>query len=369
MTQELAAQDREFERKLQPIDDQLGLLDYHRREQTRELDELKTQKIFIGCDLATSRRLSQIARDDQSMYAILDEYQRQIHNRDFKTEKKEFQKELLHYRKKLDQGTDLVMWFSHFDDWADKYEIPQHYRWVKVSADLLNEVQKSQLLQHNHAVATAERIVDYTGLKKWLYSLYDSKKMIMKKEYALTSWKQPPRTTLEEAFQGFRGLVTQYCHEIRFALDYGVDQHQIVKPAEGRLFTQFLNALGNDMERRRIHELFIDIGGAKRLRILGEICKRVDAALRPGLGINDFVRSQSSVHIIEQDQVLAMQGAQEKKWCDHHNWCLHTTDECRVLKGAKRPKNNAVMLVGSTHMRRHARRHEKQMDRRSLRAS
>ena len=72
-----------------------------------------------------------------------------------------------------------------------------------------------------------------------------------------------------------------YCHEIRFALDYGEDLNQIVKPPEGELFSLFINELRSHEERQRVWQLYQDVGGPKRLDILDPICRRVDAALRP----------------------------------------------------------------------------------------
>ena len=57
-------------------------------------------------------------------------------------------------------------------------------------------------------------------------------------------------------------IVYRYCHEIRFALDFGVKLGQVVKPPEGDLFSHFLNHLGNDIERQRVWQLFQDVGGS-----------------------------------------------------------------------------------------------------------
>ena len=42
---------------------------------------------------------------------------------------------------------------------------------------------------------------------------------------------------------------------------------------------------------QQVCQLFQDVGGSKRLAILDLICLRIEAILRPGLGVNSFVRS------------------------------------------------------------------------------
>ena len=40
-------------------------------------------------------------------------------------------------------------------------------------------------------------------------------------------WSRPTAATLHKSYISFSGLVSAYCHEIRFALDYGEDLNQI----------------------------------------------------------------------------------------------------------------------------------------------
>ena len=84
-------------------------------------------------------------------------------------------------------------------------------------------------------------------------------------------------------------------------MDYGENLNQIVKPPEGELFSLFINGLQSHAERQRVYQLYQDVGGPKRINILEPICRRVDDALRPGLGIDDFVpkATRSAAYPIE----------------------------------------------------------------------
>lgn len=355
----LEAQESEFVSQLTQLadvhNDNMGRFRFEQKAASKERDAIKAQKIFNGCDYAQSQELTHVATRNRSVYYVLsDAERRKRRDKDFETDKREFQKELLRYDAKIDVSEDLVAWFSRFDDWADKYEIPLKHRFIKITTNLLNQSQSDRLLHHNDGVGEDERIITYPALKRWLYKQYKSKRAISAAQTKLTTWARPSSTTLSEAYRSFTSRVFRYCHEIRFAMDYGSPEilKQIDRPSERSLFTTFLNRLGSVNERQRVWEMFSDIGGEMRLDILSPICARIDEAIRPGLGIDDFVRQSHTAHLVEsanselfvceQDEILALGGVRKKKYCRKHGECLHSTSECRVLK----KERESVMIMG-----------------------
>jgi hypothetical protein len=361
--------EREFTGKLDALrkshDESLGQLDYHQRDTRKQLVEMRGQKIFQGCTYQQSRELSEMATKAKSVYQLLEPAERsRRRDREFMTDRRDYQKELIAYNEKLAAESDLVMWFSRFDDWADKLRIPHEARYVKVTTRLLNQVQADELLQHNDGSCAEDRVDSYVKLKKWLYTQYDSKRAITRAKHRLLQWAHPKGATLTKAYRAYMGLIQKYCHEIRFALDYGENLNQIVNPPEGDLFSTFINGIPHSIERQRVWQMFQDVGGPKRMDILRPICARVDDALRPGLGVDDFVtRPRADLRVMEtephtdaeHDEVYAMRGpnrrftrnrstfrrssTKPKKQCSLHGECAHTTAECWELKQRRHEAN------------------------------
>ena len=118
---ELSRQEAEISLRLDGVEQRNAL----------QLQELKEQKIFAGCTYEQSRRLSRMATLAQSVYKVLEPAQRaQRRSRDFRTERRDYQKVLIKYDTKLPLHADLVTWFARFDFWADNHAIPLHARYV-----------------------------------------------------------------------------------------------------------------------------------------------------------------------------------------------------------------------------------------------
>ena len=304
----------------------------------QQLLKIKEQKIFAGCTYEQSQKLSKMALEGRSIYRVLEPDQRaRRRNQDFNTELKDFQKTLDRYDVKLPAKVDLVSWFTRFDFWADNHKIPRHSRYVKIVSDLLNKEQAHQLLFLNDGMAGGQQVGTYLALKKWLYSQYDSKAAIMRAKTAMLQWKRVEGERLVTSYRSFLAVVHRYCHEIRFAMDYGVNLNQIVRPPEGELFAIFINSIRSVNERQRVWQLYQDVGGPKRLDILLPICERIDAILRPGLGVDDFVkkmpkdveleRALETIHALEVER-----RQQGQKYCTQHGKGSHSTEECRMLR-------------------------------------
>ena len=263
--------------------------------QEERLEEVKSQKIYAGCNLTQSQILSEMARRDCSVYYALEpDSRRRKRDLDFSTDLRDYQRVLELKKCPFEDGMDLVGWFSEFDDWADQYRIPQQARYARLTTGYLSARLREKFLMYNAGHDEPAGLTSYSDLKQWLYGQYDSKAAIERAQEAIFRWRRDPEQKLQLAYDDFLFYVRRYCRELRFALDFGINLGQVVKPPEGALFAHFLNHLGNAHERQQVWRLFQDVGGAKRLDILHPICRRIDDILRPGLGIHAFITSASA---------------------------------------------------------------------------
>ena len=340
---------------------QLGEMERHCQQQRVKVQE---QQIFAGCTYDESVVLSAMAARGNSIYQVLEPERRaQRRNQDFQTEPRYFQKILLKYDDPIPVDGDLVAWFTRFEFWATNHQIPLQARYVKIVSDLLDEERATLLLYLNDGAEEAEQVSNYAALKRWLYTRYDAKRAITRVELALHTWTPIAGRSLSDRYQAFMTLVHRYCHEIRFAKDYGLRLNQLVLVPEGILFASFLNKIESAQERQMVWQLYQDLGGPKRLDILRPICAKVDENLRPGLGVDAFVED-----LREPRLCVAMIEKEELTLCEYHGWVRHTTAQCQALRGRvramqrrmegyRRPRPTATQRSGQRGRRRKRRSH------------
>ena len=272
-------------------------------------------------------------------------------------------------KEKLKIGIDLVKWFGHLDFWFDGYEVPRRLRLMKVINEGLSPELRDLYLNE---VQAGRQVREYAELKKFLYIEFEGKHQIEKKLYAMMEWKQSAKQkTLVQAYRDFRGCITAYIKEVKFAITQGISRDRIVVPDEKSTFLVFVNNI-HASYRRRMLEFVALAGGQYKVEKLETFCLVMDNQNRPGLGIKPVqgTEAKKDLYLMAMKEVthemvhevkdlLSMdrrtrrgnngndyrrgnrdrkeRTSRPKKWCANCRRDTHWTSEC--YKGGNREKH------------------------------
>ena len=206
------------------------------------------------------------------------------------------------YKVTLKSEDDAIEWFDDYDYWCDEWGIPYTIRFKQAVTSLFPSKLRDQL----RTARQNESINNYAELKRWIFRQRNGRLKVRKADRAIHSWTSKDRDTTFQQYTKFEHLCATYKREIRFALDWGMEEHDINRIDENRLFDIFMD---NASAKEKLWELFTEkIGGGRRTLLRAKLLAKTMTYLEQGRATKDQTHRKKTSR--KKPQVYALDTAE-----------------------------------------------------------
>ena len=291
---------------------------------------------FPGIEPNEIRELTEADGEDQSDFYFRHEAQQDIEYID----DKQARKELKAYTNVLTDPNKVVEWLKDFDYRCDNWGIHPRMRFKACATGLLGTELMEQLRIERE---TGQAIDSYASLKRWLYKAVNGRARVLAAQKKIMKWKPTGYEDAASEFRQFMSTISKYKAELYFAMDWGMNKHEINIIPEEQLFDVFLDrASQHDILRETFQQ---KVNGRRSIRKARHLSKYISYIQRDRTTQSQRRKKKKSKKRSEST-IMAIQSEQRPRftprpkgyfgpWCGTHKSKSHSWSKC-----SKNPNNN-----------------------------